>query len=312
MMATAATPMGVAASAAGARLSSLPRRCAPPVGPGRNPGPLSPYVLAPVPPLPMSTRSRPRPRQEEAYDDEFGFVSDDDIAAFMAEQEVEEETEERKEAGFWNLQTASGMGLIGLGMLYSLQQIGLFPLGSTLLESLAQILPVFAAVLIMLTGFGVLSWSPATRRRAKARKRAARQRRQRQRPQRKTVGRTPRTDEAGRRAASAFAQAEKALGVAGDVAGRAVDEARTRRATARRAGRTRLLKDRSNRKLTGLAAGMANYFGVDPMLVRIGWVVATIFSQGGAIVPYIILSMVLGNEEEAPEEDDDPIIRVNR
>ena len=266
----------------------------------------------------MSTRSRSRSQQqEEPYDDEFGYVTDDDIVAFMAEQELEEETEERKQAGFWNLQTASGMGLIGLGMLYSLQLLGIFPLGSELLQNLIQVLPIFAAVLIMLTGFGVLSWSPAARRRAKARKRAARRRRQRQRPQRKTVGRKGRTDEAGQRAATAFAQAEKALGIAGDAAGRALDEARARRAEARRKGRTRLLKDRSNRKLTGLAAGMANYFGVDPTVVRIGWVVATIFSQGGAIIPYIILSMVTGNEEDGSarrprddDDDDDPVVRV--
>ena len=253
----------------------------------------------------MSTRSRPRSRsQEDVYDDEFGFVSDDDIAAFMAEQELEEETEEKKQAGFWNLQTASGMGLIGLGALYSLQLIGLFPLGSALLQNLVQILPIFAAVLIMLTGFGVLSWSPAARRRAKARKRAARRRRQQRRG--KTVGRPP-LDEAGRRAEGAFGQAERALSAAGRTAGRAVDEARARRAEARRQGRNRLLKDRENRKLTGLAAGMANYFGLDPMVVRIAWVVAAVFTQGAALVPYIVLSMVVGNEEP----DDDPVIHVS-
>ena len=74
-------------------------------------------------------------------------------------------TEEEKEAGFWNLQTASGIGLIGVGSLYSLQLLGLLRLGSPILQNLVQVLPIFAAVLIMLTGFGVLSWSPAARRR---------------------------------------------------------------------------------------------------------------------------------------------------
>ena len=257
----------------------------------------------------MSTRPRPRSRpQDEAYDDEFGFVSDDDIAAFMAEQELEEETEERKQAGFWNLQTASGMGLIGLGALYSLQLIGLFPLGSALLQNLVQVLPIFAAVLIMLTGFGVLSWSPAARRRRKARKRAARRRRQQRRT--KTVGR-PSNDEAGRLATAAFEQAERALGAAGRTASRAMDEARARRAQARREGRRRLLKDRENRKLTGLAAGMANYFGLDPTVVRIAWVVAAVFTQGAAIVPYIVLSMITGNERPDDSADDDPFVRVS-
>ncbi len=259
----------------------------------------------------MPTRQRRRSRTaDEQYDDDFGLVTDEDIVAFMAEQEIEEETEAKTKEGFWNLQTASGMGLIGLGALYSLQQIGLFPLGSPILAELAQILPVFAAILIMLTGFGVLSWSPAARRRKKARKRAARLRRQ----QRKTMGRRTRPDEAGRRAASAFEQAEKVLRSAGRTASRATSRATSdafkRRSRARSAGYKRLAKDRENRKMSGVAAGMANYFGLDPTIVRIGWVVATIFSQGVALIPYIVLSMILPNEADL-DDDDDPIVRIS-
>ena len=201
-------------------------------------------------------------------------------------------------------------------MLYIMQLIGFLPFGSTMLQNLVQVLPIFAAVLIMLTGLGVLSYSPAARRRRKARKRAARRRRQRRSQQaKKTMGRAPRADAAGRRAASAFAQAEKALGAAGHVAsqaaGRAITEAKARRRAARKKGRTRLLKDRKNRKLTGLAGGMANYFGVDPTVVRALWIIATMASSGGAIAVYIILSMVTGNDEEDAVADD-PLIRVTR
>ena len=264
----------------------------------------------------MSTRSRRRsgPAETEAYDDEFGLVTDDDIAAYMAEVELEEEAEEEKSKGFWNLQTASGMGLIGVGALYSLQQLGLLGLGLDL-SWFVGVLPIFAAVLIMLTGFGVLSWSPAARRRRKARKRAARRRSQRKaqrrRSQPKTVGRRARSDESGDAAARAFEQAREALGTAGRTAGRAAnrayEEARARRAKARRAGRTRLVKDRANRKVTGVAAGMANYFGLDPTVVRIAWVVASIFSQGAAVLVYIILSVLLDNDDE---DDDDPVVVI--
>ena len=260
----------------------------------------------------MSTRQRPRSRSDESepLDDEFSLVTDDDIVAYMAEQELEEEAEAEAKEGFWNLQTASGMGLIGLGALYSLQQLGLLQFGSDILLQLVQVLPIFAAVLIMLTGFGVLSWSPAARRRRKARKRAARARREQQARARKTMGRSRRTgtDDAGRRASRAFEQAEKALRTAGRTAERATSEAFARRAKARRDGYRRLTKDRRNRKLTGVAAGMANYFGLDPTIVRIGWVVATIFSQGTALIPYFVLSMILSNEEDI--DDDDPVIRV--
>lgn len=254
----------------------------------------------------MSTRQRRRSRPDEAeqYDDEFGFVTDDDIEAYMAEQELEEETE--AEAGFWNLQTASGMGLIGLGALYSLQLLNVLPFGSELLFELVQILPIFAAILIMLTGFGVLSWSPAARRRRKARERAARRRRKARREPRarKTVGRA---EGSGRRATRAFEQAERALRAAGRTASRAGEEARARRAAARRAGHRRLVKNRRNRKLTGVAAGMADYFGLDPTVVRIAWVVATIFTNGGAILPYILLSLILSADDD---DGDDPVVRV--
>ena len=250
----------------------------------------------------MSTRQRRRSRQDDALDDEFSSVTDEDIEAYIAEQDFEEEAE--AESGFWNLQTASGMGLIGLGALYSLQQIGVLAVGSDVLAQLVAVLPVFAAVLIMLTGFGVLSWSPAARRRKKARKRAARRRK----AQRKTLGRAPRPDDAGRRASDAFEQAERVLRGAGRTASRATAEAFERRADARRAGHERLAKDRRNRKVSGVAAGMANYFGLDPTVVRIGWVVAAIFSQGGAILPYILLSMILPREEDLGR--DDPVVRV--
>lgn len=258
----------------------------------------------------MSTRERRRSSSsdDEALDDEFGFVTDDDIVAYMAEQELEEQAEAERKEGFWNLQTASGMGLIGLGALYGLQQIGLFPLGSDLLIRLVQVLPVFAAILIMLTGFGVLSWSPAARRRRKARQRAARERRRQQADARKTMGRRSQRDDAGRMAARAFEQAEKGLRTASRAAERATNEAFSRRAKAREAGHRRLMKDRQNRKLTGVAAGMANYFGLDPTVVRIGWVVATVFSQGAALLVYFLLSMLLSNDEGL--DDDDPVVRI--
>jgi len=272
----------------------------------------------------MATRSRrrSRPDETEAYDDEFGFVSDDDIVAFMAEQEIDEAKEEEKASGFWNLQTASGMGLIGLGALYSLQQLGVLAFGLDL-SWFVQVMPIFAAVLIMLTGFGVLSWSPAARRRKKARKRAARLRRQqssrrsRQRSPReeqapraegRTVGRRPRGERTAEATSRAFEQAERAFRSASKTTSRALDEAKARRAKARRAGRTRLTKDRANKKISGVAAGMAHYFGLEPTVLRIAWVVAAIFTQGGALIPYIILSMVLDNEEDL---DDDPLITIS-
>jgi phage shock protein PspC (stress-responsive transcriptional regulator) len=248
----------------------------------------------------MQTRQRKSGATESSsdyLDDDFGLVTEADIAAYLADQEVEEEVESKKQDGFWNLQTASGIGLIGLGVLYSLQLIGLFPLGSTLLADLVRTLPILASVLIILTGFGVLSWSPAARRRRKARERAAKIRA----AQAKTMGRAS-GDTARQAAAAAYEQAERAARAAGRAANRA------RQATERRTAGRKLAKNRTNRKISGVAAGIADYFGIDPTIVRIAFVVAAIFGQGTGVLLYLILSMVLPN---APKEaDPDLTIRI--
>ncbi|MEO0559388.1 MAG: PspC domain-containing protein, partial [Bacteroidota bacterium] len=247
----------------------------------------------------MSTRSRRRSASsdETLLDDEFSFVTEDDIEAFMATQEIEEEAEAK--AGFWNLQTASGIGLIGLGALYAMQLGGFLSLGTGAIAALVQVLPIFAAILIMLSGFGVLSWSPAARRQRKARRRAARRRAQ----ARKTMGRQARQkrvkDEAGRRASKAFDQAERAVRGVGKEARRKAEKrrsSRTRRSRAERRGR-RLTKKRSERKISGVAAGVADYFGLDPTIVRIAFVIGMMASQGAALLLYIILAFALPDED---------------
>lgn len=270
----------------------------------------------------MATRPRQRPTDSpdsDVYDDEFGLVTDADIDAYLADQDLEQESETRsKESGFLNLQTSAGLGLIGMGALYGLQQTGLMPFVPDL-SAIVALLPVLASVLIMLTGFGVLSWSPAARRRRKARERAARQQRQ----ARKTMGRDGRKDDrrstssaAGAAATLAFGVAGKAMMDAGRSATRAAELAYARqKADARHDGRARsgrLTKDRRNRKISGVAAGIARATGLDPTIVRIAFVVAAFFSQGLAIPLYVILSMVLPNEERDDDDDDDPFIRVSR
>ncbi len=264
----------------------------------------------------MATRPRQRPTDRpdsDVYDDEFGLVTDADIDAYLADQDLEEESETRsKESGFLNLQTGAGIGLIGMGALYGLQQTGLMPFVPDL-SAIVALLPVLASVLIMLTGFGVLSWSPAARRRRKARERAARQQRQ----ARKTMGRDDRRSTfspAGAAATAALGVAGKAMMDAGRSATRSAELAYARqKANARSEGRTRggrLSKDRRNRKISGVCAGIARSTGLDPTIVRIAFVAAAFFSQGFAIPLYFILSMVLPNEER--EDDDDPFIRVSR
>ena len=40
--------------------------------------------------------------------------------------------------------------------------------------------------------------------------------------------------------------------------------------------KTRLLRSRTDRKIAGVCGGLAEYFGIDPTIVRVAWVVLTI------------------------------------
>ena len=54
--------------------------------------------------------------------------------------------------------------------------------------------------------------------------------------------------------------------------------------------------------LTGVAAGMAGYFDVGPMLMRVGWVIFGLASAGTALIAYIALAIVLPKDDSAGVE----------
>ncbi len=268
----------------------------------------------------MSTRERPRQPSESEYDALLHEdITEADVEAYLHEQALEEEEarEKEKKPGFFNLQTGAGLGLIGVGIVYLLQQLGFFPLGFAL-GALVTLLPWLAGVLIILTGFGVLSWSPAKRRR-KARAEALRRAAQRQREQaarrNRTMGRGSADPEAARKLAeSALRQAEAMGTKAFEQARRAFErsEGRSRTATSGRERGRRLAKSRKERKVMGVAAGIARYFGIDPIIVRLLFVVG-VFASGGWVIPlYFVLGFVMpfkdSDDDDGPAED--PLIRI--
>lgn len=57
-------------------------------------------------------------------------------------------------------------------------------------------------------------------------------------------------------------------------------------------GRFRLNRQRG--KLMGVCAGMADYFGWDVTLVRVGWVAATLLGFGSLVLLYIAIGLIAG------------------
>jgi phage shock protein C len=60
----------------------------------------------------------------------------------------------------------------------------------------------------------------------------------------------------------------------------------------------RLYRSRRDRMLAGVAGGLAEMWDADPSLVRIVWALLVIFTGGIALVVYIVMAIVV------PEEDD--------
>ncbi len=54
----------------------------------------------------------------------------------------------------------------------------------------------------------------------------------------------------------------------------------------------RLYKSRDNRMLAGVCGGVADYFSIDPTLVRLGWILFCALG-GSGILAYIIAAIVI-------------------
>ena len=119
----------------------------------------------------MSTRTRHvRPHEDTGYQDTFeegidlDSLSDDELEALLFEEE-----KPKPKKGLLNLPTMAGLSIIVVGIVYLFQQLGLV-VGLPSLEAAATMLPWLAGVLIILLGFGVLSWRPSKKKKKTVRK----------------------------------------------------------------------------------------------------------------------------------------------
>jgi phage shock protein C len=245
----------------------------------------------------MSTRTRrQRPSENDPYEAESVFayetaygldddITDDDIEDFLYSKDAEEQ-----KPGFWNLPTAAGLSTIGVGSAYLLQELGLFSSG---FDFSALVGPWLIGVLIILIGFGVLSWSP--------------NRKKRKQKQRARAGRRRARSESSRAASGASRREQR-------------KERKTERRTERRerfaARKQKFTKSRTNKKIFGVCGGIGQAFGIDPTLVRIAFVIALIAAGGTAIPIYLLLAWLMPNGDAVASDiadsdlDDDRLIII--
>ena len=203
----------------------------------------------------MSTRTRQSTRQEDELFDDFetsldlDTLSDEELEELLFEEEVE------KSKSPFNLPSIAGLSMIVVGILYMLQQLGVFA-GSTILPALASMLPWLAGILIILLGFGVLSWRPKKKKRTR------------------TVKKEIKVESSGKKV---------------------VIEAPPKKSTGEK---KRLRKSVRDKKLAGVAGGIGEYFGVDPTLVRIAFVIGTIAAPAPFLVAYLILAIIMSSSSK--------------
>jgi phage shock protein PspC (stress-responsive transcriptional regulator) len=63
--------------------------------------------------------------------------------------------------------------------------------------------------------------------------------------------------------------------------------------------RKRLVRPRAGRMIAGVCAGISDYFGIDPNIVRLLLVLVTVFSFGAGALVYVLAWAVVPEEGEA-------------
>ena len=195
--------------------------------------------------------------QEEREALDLEALSDDELERLLFQEEA------APEHGFWNLPTISGLSLIVVGVAYILQELGFW--NGFDVTVLAEMLPWLAGILIILLGFGVLSWRP--RKKTKVKKVELKRGKERVKVESKSTSKL------------------------------------------RADGKKRLTRSR-NKKVSGVAGGIAEYFNIDPTLVRIAFVVGLVASGGPPVIlAYIIMAIVMPEPETDASEKSITIIK---
>lgn len=59
----------------------------------------------------------------------------------------------------------------------------------------------------------------------------------------------------------------------------------------------RLTKSRTDSMIAGVCGGIAEYFDIDPTLVRAGYLIFTFLSAGSPVILYILLAIIIPEAE---------------
>lgn len=55
----------------------------------------------------------------------------------------------------------------------------------------------------------------------------------------------------------------------------------------------RLYRSNTNYMLAGVCGGIAEYFNLDPTLIRLAWVILSLMSAGTGVIAYILAAIII-------------------
>lgn len=209
-------------------------------------------------------------------------MTDEDIERYLARFEKDDAV------GFWNISTVAGLGLIAVGTAYIFQQLGFWD--GVELDMLVAMLPWLAGILIILIGLGILSHEPV-------------------RSQKDSPASTPETsgaplsaaDSPGTRPSTSSSTSHQSSTTVNDLSiGQA---AKNFLKAIRHTLREKRLVKSTDKKISGVCGGLANYFGIDPTVVRIAFVIVTIFGSGAPVLIYLGLVIAMPGPDKPVDEN---------
>ena len=68
-----------------------------------------------------------------------------------------------------------------------------------------------------------------------------------------------------------------------------------------------LTRSTSDRWFGGVAGGIAQYFNVDPVLTRVGFVATALFTGGAGILAYLVMLVIMPADDKVPAPPQSPL-----
>ena len=65
----------------------------------------------------------------------------------------------------------------------------------------------------------------------------------------------------------------------------------------------RLYRSKTDKKISGVCGGMADYFAIDPVIVRLLWVLGTLMSLFLGVAAYIACAFIIPEEPDTIDAD---------